>query len=278
MDMNKFLNYSLFQIGEFDFKISIFVHILALLVGVVFLLGLLKQLINRNKRIEVGKKFAIKKLLQYIIVTFSFFIALNILGFDITVFWATSAALFVGLGFGLQHLFSDFISGIILLLDGTLKVNDIIEVNGMICSVEDINFRTTTVIGRHDNYVIVPNSELTGSKVVNWTYSKVSSRFSVQVGVDYASDIHLVMKIMNELAVAHKHVIETPAPFVRFEDYADSALIFKVYFYSNEVFRVENIKSDLRIAIFEAFKTHKIGIPFPQRVLHMPAKTEAKPE
>ena len=101
------------------------------------------------------------------IILIAFLVGLRIVGFDITVFLAGYAALLVGIGFGLQNIFSDFISGIILLLDGSLKVDDIVEVNGKIYIVEEIKFRTTTVLGRDENYVILPNSELTTNSVVN---------------------------------------------------------------------------------------------------------------
>lgn len=270
--INDILNYTLFEVGEYTFRVAILFRLIALFFGVTFILAIIKRLINKADSIHEGKKFSILKLVQYIVVTFAFFFALNILGFDITVFWATSAALFVGLGFGLQHLFNDFISGVILLLDGTLKVNDIIEVNDKIYHVQEINFRTTTVIGRQENYVIVPNSELTGNKVINWTYNKVSSRFHVEIGVDYSSDIHLVMDVMKSAASKHPQILQTPPPFVRFTDCADSALLFSVFFFSDEVFRIENVKSDLRILIFEEFKKRNITIPFPQRVIHMANK------
>lgn len=225
-------------------------------------------MIFRSKKIDKAKKFSINKLIQYAVVIVSFIAGLRILGFDITVLLAGSAALLVGLGFGLQHLFNDFISGIILLLDGTIKMNDIIEVNGVIYKVEDIKFRTTTVIGRNEDYVILPNSELTSNQVVNWTHSQISSRFKISVGVDYSTDVDLLMKVLKEATIHHPQILKLPEPIVRFEDYGDSALIFGVFFFSNEIFRAEQIKSEIRIEIFKTLKENGINIPFPQRVVH----------
>jgi small-conductance mechanosensitive channel len=182
---------------------------------------------------------------------------------------AGSAAIMVGVGFGLQNLFNDFFSGIILLLDRSIKIDDIIEVKGMIYKVEEINFRTTTVLGRDENYVILPNSNLTSNSLVNWTHNQMSSRFKVELGVDYSTDIYLLMPILQKIAQQHPLVLDTHETFVRFEDYGDSALIFSVFFYTNEVFRVEKIKSDIRIEIFKALKEKNIEIPFPQRVVHL---------
>ena len=104
--------------------------------------------------------------------------------------------------------------------------------------------------------------------MVNWTYSQISSRFKVTVGVDYSTDVSVLMPILKEAVKENERVLHTPEPFVRFEDYRESALLFSVFFYTNEVFRVENIKSEIRVEIFKALKNNNINIPFPQRVIH----------
>ncbi|MFN2396851.1 MAG: mechanosensitive ion channel family protein [Bacteroidales bacterium] len=266
--MNDFLELKLFDIGASSLKVSNLINLAIYVIFIIIFLYILKRLIYRSKRIDKAKKFSLNKLLQYVVVILSFIAGLRILGLDITVLLAGSAALLVGLGFGLQHLFNDFISGVILLLDGTIKMDDIIEVNGVIYLVQDINFRTTTVIGRNEDYVILPNSELTSGKVVNWTHSLVSSRFKISVGVDYSTDIELLMKVLKDAAVSHSQILKQPEPFVRFEDYGDSALIFGVYFFSDEIFRAERIKSEIRVEIFKVLKASNISIPFPQRVVH----------
>lgn len=116
--------------------------------------------------------------------------------------------------------------------------------------------------------MILPNSELTSNKVVNWTHSHVSSRFKINVGVDYATDIDLLMKVLKEATMGHPQILKDPEPTVRFEDYGDSALIFEVLFFSDEIFRMGRIKSEIRIKIFKALKENNITIPFPQRVIH----------
>lgn len=105
--------------------------------------------------------------------------------------------------------------------------------------------------------------------MVNWTYSTVSSRFEIKIGVDYSSDVDLVMKLIKEASNEHKSVLKNPAPFVRFTDYADSSLNFSLFFWSEDVFIIETIKSDIRIKLFQLFKEHQIQIPFPQRVVHL---------
>jgi len=172
-------------------------------------------------------------------------------------------------GLGLQNLFSDFVSGIIILIDSSIKVNDVIDINGLVCEVREINLRTTLVLTRDDKFILLPNTLLTKNELINWTHSISSSRFEVSVGVDYSSDIDLVMKVMKEVCEQQEGVLNVPAPFVRFNDFGDSSLLFTVYFWCENVFRVENIKSQIRHDLFYKFRQHNISIPFPQRVVHM---------
>jgi small-conductance mechanosensitive channel len=265
--MTDIRNYRILEIGEYSLSIINLLGFFLFLLAVVALLTVLKKIIYRSSRLDNAKKFSLYKLLQYTIGVFALLISLYILDFKISILLAGSAALLVGIGFGLQHLFNDFISGIIILLEGILKVDDIIEVNNIIYKVEEINFRTTTVIGRDEDYVILPNSELTSNIVVNWTHSRVSSRFKISLGVDYATDVVLLMKLLKDTAMSHDQVLKHLEPYVRFEEYGDSALIFGVYFFSDEIFRSEQIKSEIRIEIFKILQKHNITIPFPQRVI-----------
>ncbi|MBB3188746.1 mechanosensitive ion channel family protein [Microbacter margulisiae] len=267
--MKDFLGYKLFELDGYTLDVFKLISLLLFLVAIFILIIILKRIIYRSKSLDTAKKFAINKLTRYILLVLAFIVGVRILGFKLSVLLAGSAALMVGLGFGLQNLFNDFISGIILLLDGTLKVDDVIEVNGIIYKVQEINFRTTTVIGRDENYVILPNSTLTGNRIINWTHGKISSRFSISIGVDYSTDVPLLMQLLKEIAARHEKVLKNPEPFVRFEDYGDSSLLFSVYFYTEELFRVENIKSEIRVEIFHALKERGINIPFPQRDIHI---------
>ena len=267
--MKEFLNNELFEIGGIELKISTLIVFVIFIVVVSVVISLMKRLIYRSNRLSTSEKFSINKILRYVIILVAFIIGLRILGFDITVLLAGYAAVLVGLGFGLQNIFNDFISGIILLLDGSLKVDDIVEVNGRIYVIQEINFRTTTVLGRDENYVILPNSELTKNRVVNWTYNSKVSRFQVDIGVDYATDVLDIMETLKAVARNTPRVLKNPEPFVRFENYGESALYFSVYFYTTEIFRAENIKSDMRVEIFKVLKAKGINIPFPQRVVHM---------
>lgn len=266
--MKEFFDYTLFHYGKFELKIITIILVILLIIVVKIILWLIKKSIYAASRIEVSKKYAVYNLIKYVIIVFSVLAAFQILNFNFTILLGGAAALLVGVGLGLQNIFSDFISGIILLVESKIKINDIVEVDGLLCRVADINLRTTTVLGRDDKYIILPNSTLTKNHIINWTYGEIASRFKVQVGVGYPSDIKLVKKLLQEIIDNQDGTLQTPKPFVRFEDFGDSYLLFSVYFWSEDVYGVENIKSDIRSKIFEKFNENKIDIPIPQIVIH----------
>ena len=273
--MEEFLSTELIKIKDYKLELGNLIVLVLFIALVAGILKLVKKLIYRSSKLKTGEKFSINKIVRYITYGVAFIIALRIAGFDISVLLAGSAALLVGIGFGLQNIFNDFISGIILLLDGSLKVDDIVEVNGRIYLVEEIRFRTTTVIGCDENYVILPNSELTRNKVVNWTFNKKASRFQIDIGVAYSTNVTELMELLKEVAKSTPRVLEMPEPFVRFADYGESSLRFGVYFYTHDIFRAEHIKSLMRIEIFKQLSARGINIPFPQRVVHF-KKDECK--
>ena len=272
--IKKNLNYEIIQIGSDIIYVASVVKLVAFILLVSVVLGLFKKMIYKSSKIDEPKKYSIFSLVKYFFLVFAALTGLQIIGFDLSVLIAGSAALLVGIGLGLQNLFSDFISGIIILFDSTVKVNDIIEVNGTVSIVQEINLRTTTVLTRDEKYIILPNSHLTKNELINWTHSSVSSRFEVQIGVDYSSDINQVMQILKDIVLNQEGVEKEPKPFVRFIEFGESSLDFSVIFWSEEVFKVNNIKSDLRIKIFNSFKENQIEIPFPQRVVHLKNQNE----
>lgn len=274
--MNKFNDYSLFEFGKIQLNLSTIIGLIIAFVIFTTVLKVIKFFINKSSKFDSAKKYSIYQIIKYTIVAIEILTFLHILGFNISYLLVGSSALLVGLGFGLQNLFSDFISGIIILLDSSVKVSDVIEVNGIIGRVTEIKFRTTTVITRDDKYIIIPNTDLTKNNLINWTHENVTSRFEISVGVDYSSNVNLVMKVLQEVVSQNKFVLDNPSPIIRFSDFGDSSLNFNILFWSDEIFRIENIKSDIRVAIFDAFHKKNINIPFPQRVLHIKQPIEIK--
>lgn len=271
--MKKILNYTIFEIDDYSIQLSLILKFIAFILLVIGVLYLIKKAINKTHKIDEVKKYAVYNLLKYFIFIAAAVFGLQILGFNLSVLMAGSAALLVGLGLGLQNLFSDFVSGIIILIDSSVKVNDVIEVNGIVSRVQEINLRTTTVLTRDDKYIILPNSDLTKNQLINWTYANITSRFTVNVGVGYDSDVDQVMQILQEIVLNQEGVEKEPEPFIRFVDFADSTINFSVNFWVEDVFRVLSIESSLRVKIFKSFGEHNIDIALPQRVLHL-----SKPE
>ena len=262
------LDFKLFTMGKADISVSSLIFLVIFILALNFIVKIIRKLVYRSQKLDESKKFTIFSLIKYVLYVVGFILGMNMIGINVSVLMGASAALLVGIGLGLQNIFSDFVSGIVLLLDSSIKVGDIIEVDNLVCQVKEINLRTTTVLTRDDKYLILPNTFLTKNNLFNWTHSNLNSRFDIQVGVAYSSDVQTVMDILKSVTTANPKVAKTPEPFVRFNDYADSALIFNVYFWSSDPFRVENLKSELRVKYFEAFREHDIEIPFPQRVVH----------
>lgn len=272
--MSKFNDYSLFEFGKIQLNLSTIIGLILAFIILTTFLKIIKFLINKSSNFDNAKKYSLYRLIKYIIVGIGILAFFHILAFNISYLLVGSSALLVGLGFGLQNLFSDFISGIIILLDSSVKVSDIIEVNGIVGRVTEIKFRTTTVITRDDKYIIIPNTDLTKNNLVNWTHESVTSRFEISVGVDYNSDVDKVIQLLIEVTENNKFVLKNPNTVVRFVEFADSSLDFKVLFWCDEIFRIENIKSDIRLGILKAFNENNINIPFPNRVLHFNQKIE----
>ena len=270
--MKNILEYKLIEIGNYTLSVYTVAALITVILATWIFLKIIKNGILRNRMFSKARQYAIYQLIKYTAIIIALIISLTIMGVKVSVMLAGSAALLVGVGLGLQNLFNDFVSGVIILLDASIKVNDVIEVDGLFCRVQKINIRTTTVLTRDDKYIILPNSTLTGSQLINWTHGNETSRFEIKIGVDYASDVHKVMQIIKSVADEHPMVLKDPKPFVRLVDFGNSSIDFLLLFWSEEVFRIENIKSEIRVKVFDRFAENNITIPFPQRVVHMRPK------
>ncbi len=202
-------------------------------------------------------------------------LGLESLGFDISLLLAGSAALLVGIGLGLQDIFKDLISGIILLFEGSIKVGDVIEVNQLVGIVKEINIRTSKVRTRDGIMIIVPNGAFITQNVINWSNSNKLTRFNIDVGVAYGSDVRLVEKLLVECAEKNEMIMPRPKSFARFNNFGNSSLEFQVYFWTEKTWRVESIKSELRFGIDEAFRKNKVTIAFPQMDVYVKSGSES---
>ena len=249
--------------------------IIILILFVIFyvLLFALKRVLKRiaeKKGLSEGSFLSIYQIFKYILWITYVFTSLNVIGINISVILAGSAALLVGLGLGLQHLFNDYASGIVLLIERTIKISDIIELDdGTVGKVLSIGLRTSTVETRDNIAIVIPNSKFISNNVINWSHIKTKTRFRVNIGVAYGSDVNLVKNILLEIAKNHPKIASKPESLVQFVDFGESSLDFSLIFWLNETWRAEKIKSDIRFSINEEFIKNKIQIPFPQQDIHI---------
>ena len=262
------LNFELLTIGEYELSLKLI--LLAILVIVitklVVTLGtrfILKPFYARNS-VDVGRSYAITQITTYVVYVTGVIAAFSLLGIQLSVLWGAAAALLVGIGLGLQQTFNDFFSGLLLLVEGPVEVGNVVEVDGFIGRVVEIGLRTSKIRTRDDIMIIVPNSHLTNDNIVNWSHIRSPLRFHVDVGVAYGSNTEEVRRLLERAANEHEAILERPVPRVMFTDFADSSLNFRLYFYSQEPWRIEFVKSDLRFAIDALFREHDVQIPFPQ--------------
>ena len=267
------MDYKIIDGDNFSIKPVHFILGALVIVGTRILLMGLEKLVGLDSIITSGdssRKKNVLKFFTYIIWVISFLLILNLTGLNLTVFLGAGAALLVGIGFGLQQIFADLISGIFLLFEGNLREGDVVELNnGTIGRVTFIGGRTSKVKTRDNVVLIIPNSHFISQEVINWSHIETQTRFDVGVGVAYGSDVQLVKKVLLDCADDHPDISRTPKPFVRFQDFGDSSLDFSLYFWTAKTFLVENLKSDIRFAIEKNFRENNIQIPFPQRDVHM---------
>ncbi|MGQ1909349.1 mechanosensitive ion channel family protein [Marinifilum sp. RC60d5] len=272
-NLNQFFNQPIISSKSINISIYHLLIIIALLFITILLLRIVKKIFARlvkEEKIDQGSGNSIYLIVKYITwVTFIAF-CLDTIGIKLTLLIASSAALLVGIGLGIQQIFHDIASGIILLFERNLKVNDIIELqNDIIGKVEEIGLRTSKILTRDNIIMIIPNSKLISDNVINWSHNDKITRFNVQIGVAYGSDTELVEKVLLNVAKQHPDISQIREPFVRFINFGDSSLDFKLFFWTNKSFMVEYIKSDLRFAINKEFANNNISIPFPQRDVHI---------
>ncbi|MDG2209220.1 MAG: mechanosensitive ion channel [Flavobacteriales bacterium] len=282
--MKEFLNSSI-DLGNFSFSFSdIFAVLLVYVVAQIFV-WVVRVLLNRLFRktsMDEGKTFMITRLLRTIIYIAAFSVALETIGIDLTVIWAGSAALLVGVGIGLQNFFNDVVSGFVLLFEGGVRVGDELEVDGMLVRVERIDLRSTRVITRYGNLIVMPNGLISGQTVRNYTQGDQATLLQVEVGVAYGSDVERVKDILMECANNEPKVMRKEQTSVLFKNFGDSALEFSVLFWVEEPWLRQVISSSIRFEVDKSFRNAGIRVPFPQRDVHLiatpPPKESGNPE
>ncbi|EAZ80192.1 mechanosensitive ion channel family protein [Algoriphagus machipongonensis] len=268
------MNYSLFNLGESQLTVGL---ILTLSISFVFLFivtewirrFMVHKVLNRYQ-IDTGTRQSIGTMVKYILILAGIFSILQTNGIDLSAFGILAGALGVGIGFGLQNITNNFISGLIILFEQPIKVGDRIEVGDVTGDVIKISARSTMIVTNDNISIIVPNSQFIDSQVINWSHNDRNIRFNFAVGVSYKENPEKVKAILMEVAKAHKGVLSVPEPDVLFEDYGDSSINFNLRVWTSEyINRPKILKSQLYYEIFRRFGEEGVEIPFPQRDLHL---------
>jgi len=229
----------------------------------------LKRNVYSQTEIERGAQYTLSRLVRYVTVTIGFLIALQMIGFDLSVLAVFGGLFGVGIGFGLQNIFSNFASGIILMIERPIQVGDTVELDGILGKVEEIRFRVAVVNTFDNESIIVPNSHLVSEEVTNWSYGGDSSlRLRIPIGVDYGTDIQTVENILLEIAEEEDKVMQEPEPQVFFKEHADSSLNFELRVWIPSPQERVQVRDNIRRKIDRRFNEAGIGIPFPQTDVH----------
>lgn len=275
INLGNILVYDFIRIGEFHVSVyHIFLVVVVIFIAKLILnflkIYLLKR-VSKSKHLDKGTEFVIIQLVKYVVYTIAIIVIVRSFGIGLDLLLGGSAALLVGIGLGLQDIFKDFLSGLLLLFEGATKVGDIIEIqnyNGeenFIATIREINLRTTKVETRDDKTLIIPNSVLTHQSVNNWSFDNPLIRFHIPISVHYDSDVELVKQVLVKCAQEHPKVKNTKPIFVRLLNFGNYGLEMDLVFYAEQNFYIEIYKSEIRFAIEREFREQGIKVPYPQQ-------------
>jgi len=278
-EMWGYITHPLFEINGHSFSFMSMVTAIAIFVIGLKLSKVAEKIIGNffsDKGVEKGVQASVERITRYVVMITAVFMALDTVGVSLKSLAALGAVLMVGIGFGLQNIAQNFISGLIILLERPVRVGDLIKVGDITGKITDISARYTVVQTRDDISIIVPNSQLISEQVTSQTFNSEQIRYSLDVGVAYGSDVRLVEKILFDVASKHNQVLKDPPPSVFFTNFGESSLDFRLLVWIEDLWHYEKILSDLRFAIDQSFRDHKVTIPFPQRDLHIVSGLEKR--
>ncbi len=265
--------FSGFRIGERVFSLTDLLLGIALFIVLVILVRLLQRFLDERilkpTRLDVGVRHALRAGIGYVGVIIAALLAIHTAGIDLSALALIAGALSVGIGFGLQGVVNNFVSGLILLAERPIKVGDWVVVGQHEGFVKRISVRSTEIETFSRASVIVPNADMVSQAVTNWMHKDVSGRVEIPVGVAYGSDENQVRDVLLKCAAENEEIKPWPEPAVLFMDFGDSALLFELRCYLRTIDKMYRTTSDLRFAIYRAFREEGITIPFPQRDLHI---------
>lgn len=269
-----YITMPLVTLGSTSLTLLTIVQLVALVALLFYLSNKLRSwvvegLLSRT-RMEIGIRQATGSIIRYVVLVVGFVIILQTAGIDLTALNVLAGAVGIGLGFGLQNIVNNFISGLIILFERPIKVGDRIVVGNVEGDVVRIGGRSTEVVTNDNITIIVPNSKFITENVINWSHNDRKVRFRIPVSVAYGSDVRLVERLLLEAATENPDILEQPPPGVRLMEFGDNGLVFELRAWSTSlIHRKGLLVSNLNFTILEKFTGHGIQIPYPQRDLHI---------
>jgi small-conductance mechanosensitive channel len=234
---------------------------------------------QRSQDYDKATEFIYVQIAKYFIYIFSIFFCFQLLNIT-SLLLGGSAAILVGIGFGIQDVFKDFVAGFVLLFEAKLRVGDIVQITPVskgntksfetiVAKILKINLRTTEIQTREGNILIIPNTRLTQEQVENWSHGSELTLFTIKITVEYGSNTELIQHLLKQAALAHPNVNKNEPVMVRLADFAESGLELELIFWADQSWDINNYKSEIRFEIDRLFREYKIKIPYPQRVMHV---------
>jgi small-conductance mechanosensitive channel len=220
----------------------------------------------RRTKFDPAFQFTLARVIGYCLLAFGFYVSFQMVGINLSSLAILAGAVGVGLGFGLQNVISNFISGLIILAERPIAIGDRVDIGDVVGQVREISLRSTTVVTNDNIAMIVPNADFITHRVTNWSYGDPRVRFRVPFGVAYGTDLDKLHRLMLEVAHEHPKALRTPEPEVFFVGFGDSSLNFELAVWSAEMAPTpRRFRSDLLLAIEKKLRENRIEVPFPQR-------------
>ena len=272
--LNDFLEYTIVTLGESKLTVGVVIALVfSIFVLVIVTEWIRKLIVNKlltRYHMDIGTRQSVGTIIRYILLIAGFILIIQNVGIDLSALGILAGALGVGIGFGLQNITNNFISGLIILFERPIKVGDRIEVGDVNGDVIKISSRSTMILTNDNISIIVPNSQFIDSPVINWSHNDRNIRFNFPVGVSYKEDPQKVKAILMEVAMKNEGVLKTPSPDVLFIEYGDNSINFKLRVWTSDyINKPQVLKSQLYYEIFRRFGEEGVEIPFPQRDLHL---------
>jgi small-conductance mechanosensitive channel len=271
---NALLNFKLLMVGDTKLTVGLFIGLTVSII-LLFIVSELARKFLANKiltryKLEIGIRQSIATIFKYIVIIIGLVTILQNSNVDLSALGILAGAIGVGIGFGLQNITNNFISGLIILFERPIKVGDRIEVDEVYGDVITISARSTTILTNDNISIIVPNSQFIDNAVINWSHNDSNIRFNIPVGVSYKEDPQKIKRILLEVVRKNEGVLKHPEPDVLFDKYNDSSIDFNLRVWTTQYTNRPNVlKSQLYYEIFRKFREEKVEIPFPQRDIHI---------